>query len=150
MVFVVVHTSADYPSILPEILNHCSTLPVAHAVNGVVPQPVHIYIAPPDHHLLLQERLMRLSYDPKENYSRPTIDPLFRSAAEMYGERVIGVVLSGMLNDGSEGLAAIKRASGITIVQDPAEAQYSAMPQNAIRRNYPDYVFPLSEIALTL
>ena len=147
---VVLHTSADYPSVLPKILNRHSLLPVAHAIDGEALRPSHIYIAPPDHHLLLQECVMRLSRSPKENYSRPAVDPLFRSAAETYGEQVVGVVLSGNLYDGTAGLMTIKHYGGVTIVQDPSEAQYPSMPQSAVSRSSPDYVLPLSEIAKAL
>lgn len=148
--FVVVHIPATYPSLLPEILSRQSALPAGPAVDGEAIQKGRIYVAPPDHHLLLQDSVMRLSHGPKENYCRPAIDPLFRSAAENYGARVAGVVLSGALYDGTAGLIAIKRAGGVAIAQDPNEARFASMPQSAISRDHPDYILPLSEVAVTL
>jgi two-component system chemotaxis response regulator CheB len=103
-----------------------------------------IYIAPPDSHLLLRANRTLVRKGARENLSRPGVDPLFRSAAVAYGPRVIGVVLTGMLDDGASGLIAIKRCGGVTIVQDPADAAYSGMPQHALDRLDPDHCVPIA------
>lgn len=148
--FVVVHVPAAYPSTLPAILSRVGNLPAMHAEDGAQALPGHIYVAPPDYHLVLEDGAMRLSHGPRENHCRPAIDPLFRTAAQEYGPRVAGVVLSGTLYDGTSGLAAVKRGGGVTIVQDPEEARFPGMPQNAITWDHPDLVLPLSEVAATL
>src|SRR4051794_4518299 len=107
-VFVVVHMGANSPSQLAEILDRAGPLPASQANDGDAIQMGHIYVAPPDYHLLLEPGCMRLSHGPKENRTRPAVDPLFRSAAAAYGPRVIGVVLSGALDDGTVGMQAIK------------------------------------------
>jgi two-component system chemotaxis response regulator CheB len=112
--------------------------------------PGVIHVAPPDQHLLVEGRTLRLSRGPKENHTRPAIDPLFRSAALAWGARVIGVVLSGMLDDGTAGLLSIKRRGGLAIVQDPASAEEPEMPQNAVRFVPVDYVVPDAEIGALL
>jgi two-component system chemotaxis response regulator CheB len=149
-VFVVVHVPATYPSRLPEILGRVAHLPVTHAQDGEMVVPGRIIVAPPDYHLLLQDGAMHLSRGAKEHHTRPAIDPLFRSAAQTYGERVAGVVLTGTLFDGTGGLLAIKRQGGAAIVQDPDEARFASMPQSAISQDHPDYVLPLSEVSVTL
>jgi two-component system chemotaxis response regulator CheB len=121
-----------------------------HARDGQLLTPGVIHIAPPDQHLLVQGRTLRLSRGPKENHTRPAIDPLFRSAALAWGARVIGVVLSGMLDDGTAGLLSIKRRGGLAIVQDPASAEEPEMPQNALRFVPVDYMVPASEMGALL
>ena len=148
--FVVTHVPAHFPSMLPAILARSGALSVTHALDGGEIRPGHIYVAPPDQHLLLEAGATRLYHGPKENHARPAIDPLFRTAAAEYGPRVVGVVLSGALYDGTAGLITIKRNGGIAIVQDPEEARYGSMPRSAISRDHPDYILPLSEIAATL
>jgi two-component system, chemotaxis family, protein-glutamate methylesterase/glutaminase len=106
-----------------------------------------IYVAPPDYHLLLEQETVHLSHGPKENRTRPAINPLFRSAALAYGGRVAGVVLTGTLDDGVAGLAEIKRRGGVAVVQDPDSALYPGMPLNALKSVDVDYVVPLSQIA---
>jgi len=108
-VFVVTHISPDYEGQLPKILQQQGHLPAAMAANGEVIRRGRIYVAPPDHHLIIEAGFMRLWRGPKENHSRPSLDPTFRSAAKVYGERVVGVILSGYLDDGTAGLIAIKR-----------------------------------------
>ncbi|HEX2675862.1 MAG TPA: chemotaxis protein CheB, partial [Polyangiales bacterium] len=139
-VCVVQHVPAQASSLLPILLQRHPQLPASHAVDGEPIQPRHIYVAPPDHHLLVQGTVLRLGHGPRENNSRPAIDPLFRSAARWYGERCIGVVLSGMLDDGTAGLVSIKQAGGVTIAQDPADAQYPSMPRSAIEEAQVDHV----------
>jgi two-component system, chemotaxis family, protein-glutamate methylesterase/glutaminase len=149
-VFIAWHVPPDHPSLLPEILGWRSALPVEHATDRRPIAPGRIYVAPPDYHLLIESGRMRLSHGPKENHARPAIDPLFRTAAETYRERVVGVVLTGMLFDGTAGLIAVKRCGGVAIVQDPAEARYQSMPTSAISRDHPNFVLPVAEIGATL
>jgi len=131
-VFVVLHLPERSHSTLPEILARAGRLPASHARHGEKIQKGHIYVAPPDHHLMIDGGSVVLSRGPHHNRSRPAIDPLFTSAARAYGPRVIGVVLSGTLDDGSAGLARIKRHGGVAMVQDPTTALYAGMPQNAL------------------
>jgi two-component system chemotaxis response regulator CheB len=107
----------------------------------------HIYVAPPDYHMILERGLVRLTRAPKENHVRPAIDPLFRSAAYAYGPRVVGVILTGLLNDGTAGLWAVKDCGGTAIVQDPEEAIAPSMPQSALQNVEVDYCLPLGDIA---
>ncbi|MCU1282272.1 MAG: CheB methylesterase [bacterium] len=144
--FVVLHLSPDFPSHLPAILQRVSRLPVVTAEDRHEFRSGHIYVAPPDRHLLLDERSMRVTRGPKENRSRPAIDALFRSAAYVHGERVIALVLSGMLDDGTAGLWSVKERGGTTLVQAPADAKYSSMPRSALQHVDVDYVPTLSEI----
>ena len=132
-ILVVVHISADSPGVLPSILARAGVLPVETAKDGVAILPGRVYVAPPDRHLLLEPGSIRVTRGPKENRFRPAIDPLFRSAAQAYGEQVIGVVLSGSLDDGTAGLWAIKDRGGLAIVQEPSEAAYPSMPLSALQ-----------------
>jgi two-component system chemotaxis response regulator CheB len=132
-VFVVLHVPAHTPSELPNILQRCTRLPVqAAADNGPIVRG-RIVVAPADRHLILEASRVRVTRGPKENRHRPSIDALFRSAAVAFGPRAIGVVLSGMLDDGTAGLWAIKNSGGRALVQDPASAQYASMPESALR-----------------
>lgn len=127
------HVSPESPGLVPELLNLVGPLKARHPDEGETLQPGHIYVAPPDHHLLIDEqRRLRLPRGPKENRFRPAIDPLFRSAAVVAAERACGIVLSGALDDGAAGLAAIKSRGGAAIVQDPADATVKSMPQAAL------------------
>jgi two-component system chemotaxis response regulator CheB len=109
-------------------------------------EPGRIYVAPPDFHMLIEPGRVRVAKGPRENRFRPAIDPLFRSAAQVYGPNAIGVVLTGNLDDGSAGLWTIKQLGGVTIVQDPFDAMFPSMPQSAINAVKVDHVVPLSEI----
>jgi two-component system chemotaxis response regulator CheB len=144
--FVVLHVG-PYRSILPEILSRSGPLPAIHPTSFERIRQGRIYVAPPDHHLLVDRGFLRLSRGPRENRTRPAADPLFRSAARAYGPRVIGIVLSGMLNDGTAGLVDIKAQGGMAIVQDPHEAQYESMPRSALLHADIDYAIPVPEIA---
>jgi two-component system chemotaxis response regulator CheB len=149
-VFIVWHISPDYPSLLPEILARSTPLRVKHSSGKEPIRPGHIYVAPPDYHMLVEWGNVRLSRGPKENRFRPAIDVLFRSAARSYGERVIGVVLSGSLDDGAAGLYAIKERGGIAVVQDPFDALHSSMPKAALQAVDVDYCVPIIEMGALL
>ena len=145
-VFIVLHVPADVPSLLPGILSRESRLRVAHATNGEQIEHGRIYIAPPDQHLLIEGTQVKLVHGPKENLHRPSIDALFRSAARWAGTRVIGVVLTGALDDGRTGMRAIKQRGGMTIVQDPLEAPFPSMPMSVMQDIKVDYSIPLADI----
>ncbi|HZO71950.1 MAG TPA: chemotaxis protein CheB [Ktedonobacteraceae bacterium] len=145
-IFVVVHIPAESRSWLPEILNRAGPLLASHPEDGTEIEYGHIYIAPPDQHLLVEKGIMRVVRGPKENRHRPAIDPLFRSAALVYGPQVVGVVLTGGLDDGTAGLLAIKMQGGIAVVQDPQEALYPSMPQSVLNQVQVDYCSPLTAI----
>jgi two-component system, chemotaxis family, protein-glutamate methylesterase/glutaminase len=149
-VFVVIHTHPESPGMIPEILQRKCKLPVCYAGNGAISSSGHIYVAPPDRHLSLRDSRMVVSRGPRENRHRPAIDPLFRSAATAYGKQVIGVLLTGCLDDGSNGLMAIKEAGGITVVQDPEDTDFPGMVTNALRQVAVDYCLPLSKIVSLL
>jgi len=146
-VFVVIHLPVNSPSVLPQILQRAGPLPAAFARYGEAIKHGHIYIAPPDHHLLIQRGYVRVVRGPKENRHRPSADVLFRTAASAYGPRVVGVVLTGALDDGTMGLQAVKRRGGLAIVQDPQDALVPSMPQSALESVGVDYCLPLAEIA---
>jgi two-component system chemotaxis response regulator CheB len=147
-VLIVLHRAADRSGLLPQILGAAGPLPAADARNGEQIRHGRIYVAPPDRHLLIENgALLRLARGPKENHSRPAIDPLFRSAAQEFGPRVAAVILSGMLNDGTAGLWTVKRCGGVAIVQDPDEAAFAAMPRSALANVGADFVLPLAGIA---
>lgn len=146
-VFVVVHIPASEPSYLAEILSKAGRLPAINPKDGMVIEPGFVYVAPPDHHLLIDDGHIAVKRGPKENGFRPSIDALFRSAAYSYGPGVIGVVLSGALNDGTSGLWSIKRLGGIAIVQDPNDAEYPSMPRSALEYIEADYNVRAAEIA---
>jgi two-component system chemotaxis response regulator CheB len=147
-IFVVVHVAPHSPGYLPEILSRSGPLPARSARNGERFTNGAIYVAPPDHHLLLEsDRRMRVLRGPRENRTRPAVDPLFRSAALAYGPRVIGVVLSGGLDDGTAGLRGVKMCGGTTIVQDPADALVDSMPASALRNVSIDFCRPASALA---
>jgi len=144
-VLVVVHVGQG-PSLLPDLLNRAGPLPAARAVHAEPIEPGRIYVAPPDYHLLVRDGALELSHGPRENHTRPAIDPLFRTAARAYGSQVIAVVLSGALNDGAAGLMAITDRGGKIIVQDPEEAFMSGMPVSALQSVDVDLVLPLASI----
>jgi two-component system chemotaxis response regulator CheB len=149
-IFVSVHFPAHGSSNLPRILNRAGRMVALHPVDDEPIRPGRIYVAPPDHHLLVSRRGVHLARGPREHGNRPAADPMFRSAALAFGARVIGVVLTGNLDDGTSGLAAIKRAGGMAIVQDPDDALFASMPRSAIENVAVDRVVPLSELAATL
>jgi len=149
-VFVVVHTAAGYESALPEILSRRGALKATHALHGEPVKNGHIYVAPPDNHMLLRPGYLAVQRGPKENGSRPAVDPLFRSASIAYGSRVIAVVVSGHLDCGTAGLISVKARGGIALVQEPEGAVAKDMPQSAITYAPIDRVLPLAEIGPTI
>jgi two-component system chemotaxis response regulator CheB len=145
-IFVVTHVPSSLPSRWPDLLQSSTALPIRHAVDGERIAAGKIYMAPPDCHLIIQRDHLRLGHGPRENMSRPSIDPLFRSAALAFGSRVVGVILSGLLNDGSSGLAAIKQRGGVTIVQTPDSAAEDSMPRAAMQATQIDHCLDASEM----
>lgn len=149
-VFVVQHLAPDFESVLPKLLDDVCDLPVRSAGDGEPVVPGQVYVAVPDHHLLLRGERIGIQRGPQENRYRPSIDALFRSAARSYGTRVIGLVLTGNLDDGTVGLQTIKKRGGITMVQDPDEADYPSMPKMALRYVEVDHVVPIAEAGALL
>ena len=145
-VFIVVHIAPTATSLLPTILTRRGALVARHPNDGDPIEPGTIYVAPPDRHLMIERGRIRIVRGPMENGTRPAVDPLFRSAATAYGARVVGVVLSGNLDDGTSGLMAIKRCGGLAIVQDPDDALFPGMPQSAIDHVAVDRIVPLEAI----
>ncbi len=143
--FLVLHLG--HASRLASLLDRASALPVMEARAGMVPKRGHVYVAVPGKHLLLHDNHILLRRGPRENYARPAIDPLFRSAAATFGPRVIGLVLSGSLSDGSSGLRAIKRCGGLALVQSPDEAIVSSMPRAALRHAEIDEILTTVQLA---
>jgi two-component system chemotaxis response regulator CheB len=144
---IVLHTSPTHASLLPAVLSSAGPLPAEHGRNGTRIERGRIYVAPPDHHMTVGPiGFIRLDQGPKENYVRPAADPLFRSAASVYGSRVIGIILTGGGSDGTQGLIAIEQAGGLAIVQDPGDARDPGMPTSALLDDNPDLCLPLSEI----
>jgi len=146
-IFIVWHMAPDVTGVLPQVLNRQNTLPASNAIDNEPIKSNYIYVAPPDKHLLLEKGVVRVTRGPKENRFRPAVDPLFRSAAEHYGRRVIGIILSGALDDGTAGLWTIKSRGGLAIVQEPAEAVVSSMPESALSAVDVDYRVPMAEMA---
>jgi len=149
-VLVVLHTSKHAGSMLPQILQRAGPLPVQHPCDKTPIEKGHVYIAPPDFHMIVEGDVIRIIQGPRENLHRPAIDPLFRSAAASYGRRVIGVVLTGLLDDGTSGLMVVRAQEGESIIQDPEDALFSAMPQSALEQVPDAHVLPLTEIPALL
>ncbi len=148
--FVVLHTSSENPGTLAQLLARKAGLPVTPARDDAPIQPGHVYIAQPNYHLELERGRMCLGGGPTENRHRPAIDPLFRSAAQHYGKSVIGVLLSGYLDDGVAGLVAIKQRGGIAVVQSPEDALVPDMPRAALEQDHVDYSIPVEEMPALL
>ena len=147
VVCIVIHTPAHGRSYLPEILARAGPLPATYAQNLERIKPGHLYCAPPDHHLLVGNGHLCITEGLKEHWSRPAIDPLFRSAAHEEGSNVIGVVLSDMLKDGSSGLWSIRKCGGIAVVQDPDDADHDSMPRNALVHVDVDHIVRSQDLA---
>ncbi len=149
-VFVVVHLSPRNRSYLPDLLQQSTSLLVTQAAEGAPIRNGAIYVTPPDRHLIISRDHVHLSRGPKEGLQRPSINVAFRSAATAYGNRVIAVLLSGMLDDGAAGMWEIGRRGGINIVQDPAEAAFPSMPLNALQDAMVHHTLSVSEIGEVL
>jgi two-component system chemotaxis response regulator CheB len=149
-ILAVVHAGPNGPTLLDKVLQRTTELPVAYAVHQEALQPGRVYLAPPDCHMLVEQDHLILTRGPRENRCRPAVDPLFRSAAFEAGRRVIGVILTGALDDGTAGLWAVKQRGGVAVVQDPEEAAHPSMPRSALRYVTVDHKLPLAEIAPTL
>jgi two-component system, chemotaxis family, protein-glutamate methylesterase/glutaminase len=149
-IFIVWHMSPEVRGVLPQVLNQQKTLMAKNADDREPLLYNRIYVAPPDRHLIIENGLIRVTRGPKENRFRPAVDPLFRSAAYIYGPRVIGIVLSGALDDGTAGLWTIKSRGGITIVQEPTDAEVPSMPEHALEAVEIDYRVPVAEMAALL
>jgi two-component system, chemotaxis family, protein-glutamate methylesterase/glutaminase len=147
---VVIHSSPTGLQSLPGIIGRTSELRAARASDGEVMQPGTVYVAPPDHQMLVRGSHLHVLRGPRENGHRPAIDPLFRSAAASYGPQAVGVILSGSLDDGTAGLAAIVERGGTAIVQDPADALFPGMPTSAISHVRVEHVVSASDLAATL
>jgi two-component system chemotaxis response regulator CheB len=145
-ILIVLHTPPQSLGMLDRILSGVGDLEVSYAKDGEPFQRGRIYIAPADHHLLIEEDRLLVVHGPKENRNRPAIDPLFRSVAAAYGPRVIGLILSGCLNDGTSGLHAVKRCGGMAIVQDPGDAEFPDMPSSALKHVDVDHSVALEMI----
>jgi two-component system chemotaxis response regulator CheB len=145
-IFVVWHLAPGAKSLLPRYLSKAGPLAADYPEDGDPIEPGRIYVAPNDHHMLLEKGYVRVARGPKENRFRPAIDPLFRSAAYIYGPRVVGVVLTGALDDGSAGLWTIKLRGGTAVVQEPSEALVRSMPLNTLDNVAVDYKLPAAEI----
>ena len=147
VVVIVQHLRDDLPSTLAEVLNRQTDIAVIEALDKEPINKSTVYIAPPAYHLLTEEnRTFSLSVEPRVNYARPSIDVLFDSAADVYQDRLVGVILTGSNKDGASGLEKIKSMGGLTICQDPATAQNPEMPQAAIDLFKPDQILPLEQI----
>src|SRR5262245_3310918 len=149
-VLVTIHLSSHSRSILDELLNSAGSLPACFAVGGEEVRNGHIYIAPPDRHLLLDGERLSLGAGPRENNARPAIDAMLRSVAVCCGPRGVGVVLTGTLGDGASGLWALRQCGGLTVVQDPKDAAFPEMPLTAMNRAKPDHVVGLRDMPALL
>jgi two-component system chemotaxis response regulator CheB len=148
-VFVVSHIGS-HRSHLPELLSRSGPLPARHPNDGETICPGIVYVAPPDRHMLVLPGVIRLSRGPRQHFTRPAIDPLFRSVARALGPRVIGVVLSGTGSDGARGLWEVQQAGGITVIQEPSAALYPDMPRNAAKTVRPDHLVGIGELSQLL
>lgn len=146
-VFVVMHFPRQATSVLPRLLNRRGKLVALHPEDGQPIEHGHVYVAPPDRHMIVSGNRIDLVRGPHENGYRPSIDVLMRSAARQYGRRVVGIILSGTLDDGTAGVVFIKRHGGVVLVQDPEEATYPGMPRSAIENVAVDHVLPVLEMA---
>src|SRR5215813_13663658 len=149
-IFVTQHVVPTAKGRLALVLDRAGPLPATMAQDCESFEPGHIYVAPPDHHLLVKQGCLRVTRGLRENRVRPAIDPLFRSVAVAYGARVVGVVLTGLQSDGTSGLLAIKRCGGIAVVQDPIDALYPDMPLSALEHAEVDYRVPILKMGALL
>lgn len=140
----VIHTSGEPPTSFAATLTRNGPFTAVFPGDGESLQKGCIYLAQPDRHLVVSNGQVRLLHGPRENWNRPAIDPLFRSAAVHYRTRAVGLLLTGLLDDGTDGLQAIRRCGGRTVVQDPADAQFGDMPRHAVQKGYVDHIVPLA------
>jgi two-component system chemotaxis response regulator CheB len=145
-IFVVLHLASGWSSQIPEILSKTSLLGCRFARGGDLIEQGAVLVAPPDRHLIVKRGHVRLSAGPRENFWRPSIDVMFRSAAVAYGSRVVGVVLSGTLDDGTAGLRAVRQCGGVGMVQDPEAAAFPDMPRSALLNVEDARSLPIPEI----
>ncbi|MET0280355.1 MAG: chemotaxis protein CheB [Steroidobacteraceae bacterium] len=150
-ILIVVHLPRDRPSLLRELFAARCRLPVREVVDKQPVEPGAVYFAPPDYHLMVEchadaPPTIALSVDEPVLYSRPSIDVLFETAADCWGERLMGVILTGANSDGASGISAVARAGGITVVQDPGQAVADALPYAAVRTGAAQHVLPLADI----
>ena len=145
--FIVVHIPRERPSLLADVFGAKCALPVREAEDKEPVQPGTVYFAPPDYHLLLDRGpVLALSSDEAVHFSRPSIDVLFDSAADIYGERLLGLILTGANQDGAEGLAAVGRAGGRTVVQEPSGAAVPFLPEAALQEGPVEFVLSLAQL----
>ncbi len=149
-VLVAIHRGPSVPGVLPQMFARAGPLPADYATNDEAYRPGRVYVAPPDRHLLVSGRRLRVTRGPREHGLRPAVDPLFRSAARELGPRVVGVILSGVLDDGTEGLALVKRHGGVAIVQRTEDAEHAGMPASALAHVDVDHVLPAASIGAVL
>jgi two-component system chemotaxis response regulator CheB len=149
-ILMVLHRSSSFDGDCPSVLSGDSRQVVREPIDGEPVRGGSIYLAPRDVHMIVEHQHIRLVREGKEHFTRPAADPLFRSAAETYGPRVVGIVLTGGGHDGLDGLLAIKAAGGISLVQDPSEARVDSMPRHAIAKDHVDAVLSLEDMASTL
>jgi len=150
-VVVVVHLPPGKPSLLPEVLGQYCALKLREVEDKEPIEPGVVYCAPPDYHLLFDDRrTFALSVDDRVQFSRPSIDVAFESAVQVFGPRVLGLLLTGANSDGAAGLCSIRAAGGVTAIQDPAEAMSPEMPLSVLRRCQPDFTLPLARMASLL
>ena len=145
-VFIAQHVAADSPAELSRILARAGALPAVTAEDGMAIETGRIYVAPPDRHMLLTPAGVRVVFGPRENRSRPAVDPLFRTAAAYYRNRVVGLILTGLQDDGASGLLAVRRCGGIAVVQAPDDAEHSEMPRRALETVEAHHQAPLAGI----
>jgi two-component system chemotaxis response regulator CheB len=147
---VVLHRSPVFEGRLPGVLGRRSALPVLEPESGATWERGRIYVAPRDQHMVVEGDVLRLHRGAKQHHTRPAVDPLFVSAAQACGARTVGIILTGMGDDGVSGLIAINRAGGVSLVQSPAEASHPSMPRNAIARDHAGAVMPVAEMPAVL
>jgi len=151
VVVIVQHVDPRHRSLMPQVIGRQSPLPVTHAEEGTLLEVDHVYLAPPDRHMLIKRKgTLTLTDSELVNFVRPSADLLFESVAAAYGDRAIGVVLTGSGHDGALGVTAIKQRGGTVVAQDEASSEFFGMPSAAIKTGAVDFVLPLQEIGPTL
>lgn len=147
-VLVVQHVDPRHRSLMPQVVGRQSRLPVTHAEEGTDLEPRHVYMAPPDRHMLIKRKgTLTLTDTELVNFVRPSADLMFESVAAAYGDRAIAIVLTGTGHDGAMGVTAIKQRGGTVVAQDEASSEFFGMPSSAIKTGAVDMVLPLDEIA---